>query len=434
MKEGKLVSAGGRVVDAIGTGESLEAALGAARAVASMVRLEGSTWRRDIGARGSLETAARRSLLAHAGLRAEAAAKTRSREPSVTPSSARQEGRRVSPSAYAGAGVDIDAGNKAVELMKAAVVSTYGPEVIAGIGSFGGLFDATALKDMERPVLVASTDGVGTKTSLGVSLGRYRGLGRDMVNHSIDDILVQGARPLFFLDYVAASRLVPEAVAEIVGGMAEACREAGCALLGGETAEMPGTYRDGEIDIAGTIVGVVEGGRALPRRDLAAGDLLVGLASSGLHTNGFSLARRIFEGSDLEAFQPRLGESLADCLLRPHRSYLGALSKCLAASPSPIKALAHITGGGFVENIPRILPPGLDALVRRDSWPLPPVFELIRARGGVSEAEMARVFNLGIGMVAVVAPRDLESFASLVGEETWTIGELAAGTGKAVLV
>ncbi|HUX40731.1 MAG TPA: phosphoribosylamine--glycine ligase [Rectinemataceae bacterium] len=399
-----LVASGGRVLDAVARGGTLDEALGRAARLIESVRLEGSHYRRDIGSRGPLDGAARASL---AGGR--------------------------SPSAYAQAGVDIDAGNRAVELMKGAVRSTYGKKVLAGIGSFGGMYDAGALKAMAHPVLVSSTDGVGTKTSLGLSLGRPAGLGEDMVNHSIDDILVQGARPLFFLDYVAASRLVPETVAEIVGGMAKACREAGCALIGGETAEMPGTYREGELDIAGTIVGILEREKALPRPNLAAGDLLVGLASSGLHTNGYSLARCAFAGVDLEALHPLLGESPADALLRPHRSYLPLLNAALDAEPSPVKALAHITGGGFVENIPRVLPSGLDAVIRRGSWKVPPIFELIGQLSGAGEEEMARVFNLGIGMVAVVAPGDLARFRELVPEEVFVIGSLEAGSGKTQL-
>lgn len=401
-----LRSAGGRVVNLVGVGSTIAEASQKALALAALVGLDGAHYRRDIGTRGSLEEAAQASLSAH--------------------------GKRGT--AYARAGVDIDAGNRAVALMKDAVRSTYGPEVLAGIGAFGGLYEASSLKGLERPVLVASTDGVGTKTSLGIALGRLRGLGHDMVNHSIDDILVQGARPLFFLDYVAASRLVPETVAEIVSGMAEACREAGCALLGGETAEMPGTYREGQVDIAGTLVGVVEADKALPRRDLVPGDVLVGLPSTGLHTNGYSLARRALASQDLEAVHPRLGETLADALLRPHRSYLRVLRPALDAFPSPVKALVHITGGGMVENIPRVLPPELDAVVRRGSWPVPALFEIIREHGGVSEEEMARVFNLGIGMVVVVAAAELDAFERLVGGDCQVIGSLEPGSRRTRLV
>src|SRR5688572_31724188 len=279
----------------------------------------------------------------------------------------------MTKSDYAAAGVDIEAGNRAVELMKAAVKSTYGPEVLAGIGSFGGLFDAAALKGMQAPVLVASTDGVGTKVKLAAQVGRYNSIGHDIVNHCIDDILVQGARPLFFMDYFATSKLTPEIVVEVVTGIAEACRASGCALLGGETAEMPGVYAPGEFDIAGTIVGVLERGSMLPRADIGPGDVLIGLRSSGPHTNGYSLIRKIFEGIPLETVFPELGVPLADALLAPHRSYLNVLSAVLRP-PSTVKALAHLTGGGFIENIPRILPEGVDALVHHDSWPVPPLF------------------------------------------------------------
>ena len=398
---GRLLAAGGRVLNATAQGGSLGEALDLASRLADSIGFPGALRRRDIGSKGLLDARARASLSAL--------------------------------SAYARSGVDIDAGNRTVELMKGAVRSTYGKEVLAGIGSFGGLFDAGALKAMRNPVLVSSTDGVGTKTSLGLSLGRLEGLGEDIVNHSIDDVLVQGARPLFFLDYVAASKIDPESVASIVGGMAKACREAGCALIGGETAEMPGTYREGELDIAGTIVGVMERDEILPRKDLASGDLLVGFASSGLHTNGYSLARKAFSGVDLLGLHPSLGESPADALLRPHRSYLPVLGKALAAEDRPIKALAHITGGGFVENIPRILPPTLDAHVRRGSWAIPPVFALIRELSGAGDEEMARVFNLGIGMVAVVAPGNLARLRSLVDEECLVIGELREGRGRTVL-
>src|SRR5687767_13735514 len=255
----------------------------------------------------------------------------------------------MTKSQYAESGVNIDAGNRAVELMKEAVRGTYNDSVLAGLGSFGGLFDASAIKQMDHPVLVASTDGVGTKVKLAASVGRYRGIGKDIVNHCINDILVQGAKPLFFMDYFATSKLNPEQTAEVVTGIAEACKEAGMALLGGETAEMPGVYREGEFDVAGTIIGVLEREHLLPRPNLLAGDLIIGFSSSGPHTNGYSLIRRVFEDESLESFIPELGCSLADALLAPHHSYFNALYPHLPR----VKALAHITGGGFVENIPR---------------------------------------------------------------------------------
>jgi phosphoribosylaminoimidazole synthetase len=330
-------------------------------------------------------------------------------------------------SAYATSGVDIDAGNRAVALMAAAVRATYGPEVVAGIGAFGGLYDASSLKAMARPVLVASTDGVGTKVSLAAAAGRYASIGHDIVNHCVNDILVQGARPLFFLDYIASARLAPERAAEIVGGMAEACRAAGCALLGGETAEMPGVYSPGAFDVAGTIVGVVEAARRLPRPGVAAGDLIIGLASSGPHTNGYSLIRRIFARADLDAPRPELGTTLADALLAPHRSYLERLWPLLEEDGLGIQALAHITGGGLVENLPRVLPEGLGAVLWRSGWRVPPLFGLIQARGAISDDEMHRVFNMGLGMLVVVSPGGARELRARLGDESWVVGEVVDG-------
>ena len=328
---------------------------------------------------------------------------------------------------YAGSGVDIEAGNRAVRLMQAAVQSTYGPEVLQGIGAFGGLYDAAALQRLRAPVLVASTDGVGTKVRLAAQAGRYSGIGHDIVNHCVNDILVQGARPLFFLDYIASSRLDPDQVAAVVAGMAEACREAGCALLGGETAEMPGVYAPGEFDVVGTVVGVVDRASSLPRGDVAVGDVLIGLRSSGPHTNGFSLIRRVFADVPLDHVFPELGVPLADALLAPHRSYLPLLAPLLAAPGSPVKALVHLTGGAFLENIPRVLPEGLRAVIRPGRWPVPPLFGLIQARGQVAAEEMHRVFNLGVGLVVVVAAAEAAGLRASLGEETWIIGELVAG-------
>ena len=330
---------------------------------------------------------------------------------------------------YASSGVDIDAGNRAVELMKDSVKATYNESVLAGIGSFGGLFDASALKQMDSPVLVASTDGVGTKVKLAASVGRYRGIGHDIVNHCINDILVQGARPLFFMDYFATSKLNPEQTAEVVTGIAEACKESGMALLGGETAEMPGVYRDGEFDVAGTIVGVLERSRLLPRPNLLAGDLILGLPSSGPHTNGYSLIRKVFEGADLESVHPQLGCSLADALLAPHRSYFSALHPHL----DKVKALAHLTGGGFIENIPRVLPENLNAVIHLNSWDVPPIWKLIQQQGSIATEELYRVFNMGIGMVAIVDKSIVNDLQSSISEPTFIIGELIDGEQKVIL-
>jgi phosphoribosylformylglycinamidine cyclo-ligase len=336
----------------------------------------------------------------------------------------------MTKSDYASSGVDIDAGNKAVDLMKNAVKSTYTSSVLAGIGSFGGLFDISSLKEMKAPVLVASTDGVGTKVKLAASVGRYRGIGHDIVNHCINDILVQGAKPLFFMDYFATSKLNPEQTAEVVTGIAEACKQSGVALLGGETAEMPGVYQPGEFDVAGTIVGVLERAEILPRNNLQAGDLLIGLKSSGPHTNGYSLIRKIFAEAALESVIPELEDSLANALLASHRCYFPVLHPLL----SDIKALAHITGGGFIENIPRILPDDLDAKIKLGSWPVSPLWNLIQQRGEVDANEMYRVFNMGIGMIAIVDKDIVSKVQNQISEKTFVIGELVAGNKKVQLI
>ena len=352
-----------------------------------------------------------------------------SRQPSVPESVPDAE---LGKSAYAASGVSIDAGNRAVELMKSAVRATYTPAVLAGIGSFGGLFAAAVLKQMQHPVLVASTDGVGTKVKLASAAGRYRGIGHDIVNHCIDDILVQGARPLFFMDYFATSKLNPEQTAEVVTGIAEACQQAGMVLLGGETAEMPGVYQPGEFDVAGTIVGVLERERILPRlSELKAGDILIGIRSSGPHTNGYSLIRKVFADTPLETMFPELGIPLADALLAPHRSYLGILDAVI--DHPGLKALAHLTGGGFIENIPRVLPEHLNAVIRLGCWPVPSLWELIRQKGNISTEEMHRVFNMGIGMVAIVDKDSASEIQKLIPETTFVIGELTDGQRKAIL-
>jgi phosphoribosylformylglycinamidine cyclo-ligase len=328
----------------------------------------------------------------------------------------------MTKSQYASSGVDIDAGNRAVELMKDSVRATYNDSVLAGIGSFGGLFDISALKRMDQPVLVASTDGVGTKVKLAASLRRYRGIGHDIVNHCINDILVQGAKPLFFMDYFATSKLNPEQTAEVVMGIAEACKKAGMALLGGETAEMPGVYREGEFDVAGTIVGVLERDAILPRSTIQAGDVLIGFKSSGPHTNGYSLIRKVFENTPLD-------DSLADAVLAPHRSYFNVLYPHLAK----VKALAHITGGGFIENIPRVLPENLSAVIHRNTWQVPSLWAFLQQRGNISSEEMYRVFNMGIGMVVIMDRSIATDFQNSISEPTFVIGELVEGERKVIL-
>lgn len=329
---------------------------------------------------------------------------------------------------YAAAGVDIDEGTRAVDNMKAAVERTHGPAVLRGVGSFGGAFSASAIKAMDDPVLVASTDGVGTKVELAARLGRYRGVGADIVNHCIDDVLVQGARPLFFLDYIASSKLDADQVAEVVTGMAEACEVAGCALLGGETAEMPGVYAPGAFDIAGTLVGVVDRAQLLPSAPLHAGDVLLGVGSNGPHTNGYSLLRKLFEWLPMDVTPPGFDDTLGATLLRPHRNYLPVLDKVLQSGA--VKALAHITGGGLPENLPRVLPGGIDARITLGSWPMPPLFRLVREVAiGMPTDELYRTLNMGIGMVVVCSPEQVDLVQGMIDEPTWRIGELVGADG-----
>lgn len=384
FSHGKILASGGRVLGVTGLAASLAKAADAAYEGVKQIYFEGSHYRKDI---------------AHAALNRGC-------------------------SKYKSAGVDIDAGNRAVEMISQSVKSTYNQRVLAGIGAFGGLFDAAGLLEMSAPVLVASTDGVGTKVMLAAGEQRYRGLGIDIVNHCINDILVQGAKPLFFLDYFAAPQLKPEILAEIVAGMAEACRSTGCVLLGGETAEMPGVYLPDEFDIAGTIVGVVEHSRILPRGNISAGDRLIGLRSSGFHTNGYSLLRKLFEGDDLKQPLGESSETLSDALLTPHRSYLDLIMPLLNSPESPVKGLIHITGGGFVENIPRILPINCGAIIQLGSWEIPQVFRLAQMRGQITDAEMYRVFNMGIGMMIVASARDVPKVQAAIPESTWVIGEI----------
>ncbi len=333
----------------------------------------------------------------------------------------------TTPNAYAQAGVDIAAGTKATQLMKAAVQATYGPEVLSGIGSFGGLFDITVLQKMKQPVLVASTDGVGTKTKVAAALSRWDTIGHDIVNHCVNDILVQGARPLFFLDYVASSKLDPEQIATIVGGIALACSAAGCALLGGETAEMPGVYTPGEIDLVGTVVGVVERERIIDGRHIQPGDVILGLPASGLHTNGYTLARQALADLDWQAPHEELGMSIGAALLTPHRSYLDEVQKLLKAGVT-IRGLAHITGGGLIDNPPRIFPDGVGAVLQWGSWPVPPIFELIQEYGRVPPTEMPHVFNMGLGMLVIIPAKDAPRAQTLLGSShVYRVGEMAAG-------
>jgi phosphoribosylformylglycinamidine synthase I len=332
---------------------------------------------------------------------------------------------------YAASGVDIAAGEQAVSLMKDAVRSTQGPEVLAGIGAFAGVFSAKNLYKMRRPAIVASTDGVGTKSLLAAQAGRYDTIGYDIVNHSINDLLMQGAKPLFFMDYIAMGKLDPVAVATIVKGIANACREAGCALLGGETAEMPDVYLPGAFDLAGTIVGVVEEDEIINGSTLSPGDVILGLPSNGLHTNGYSLARRVFAPYAFDTVFPELGEPLIDALLRPHRSYLKEivqLKDYLADRGRYIKGMAHITGGGFVGNISRILPAGTQAAIDTHTWSVPPLFQLLAQLGNVPQAELYQTFNMGIGVIIILAPKAAMD-ARCILPSLITIGAIQEGNG-----
>jgi phosphoribosylamine--glycine ligase/phosphoribosylaminoimidazole synthetase len=380
---------GGRVLGVTGVGADLAAARAAAYDGMAAIRFDGMQVRRDIGWRAIAS----------------------------------------SLTTYAAAGVDIDEGNRAVSLLKESVKRTHNPSVLAGVGSFGGAIDVSVLKDYDRPVLVASTDGVGTKVELAARAGRPEVSGMDIVNHCIDDVLVQGARPLFFLDYIAAATLDAELVARVVDGMATACATSGCVLLGGETAEMPGVYTAGSFDVAGTLVGVVDHAQMLPKPGaVQPGDLLIGLGSSGPHTNGYSFLRMLFQWLPLDAQPEPLDRPLVDALLQPHRAYINALDNALA--DGRIKALAHITGGGLPENLPRSLPEGCGAVVHLDSWTLPPLFQLVRdVAWQTPTEELYRTLNMGIGMVCIVAPEDVQHVRDGISEQTWIIGEIVEGSG-----
>jgi len=332
---------------------------------------------------------------------------------------------------YREAGVDISAADAAKARIKHLAKATFNASVLTEIGSFGGMFRPD-LSRYREPVLVASTDGVGTKIKVAILAGVHDTVGYDLVAHCVNDILVQGAAPLFFLDYVALGKMDPVKVEQIVSGFSRACSEFGCPLIGGETAEMPGTYAEDDYDLAGFIVGVVEKEKALPR-GVREGDVLLGLPSAGLHTNGYSLARKVLLealGHSVDAHLPELGTTVGRALLAPHRSYLAALEPLLERDK--VRALAHITGGGFSGNIPRVLPEGLGARLRRGSWEVPPLFRLIQKGGGVSDEEMERTFNLGVGMIVVVSPSDLHEVEHSLerrGETSFVIGRVVAGPG-----
>jgi phosphoribosylformylglycinamidine cyclo-ligase len=337
---------------------------------------------------------------------------------------------------YKASGVDIDAGNETVRRIRGLARSTFTSGVLSEIGSFGGLFRLNS-GQYHEPVLVASADGVGTKLKVAFLAGRHDTIGVDLVNHCVNDILVQGAEPLFFLDYLATGRLSPAIAEAIVCGMATACRDNGCALLGGETAEMPGFYADGEYDVAGFIVGAVDRARLITGRTIAVGDVLLGVPSSGLHTNGYSLARRVvFEHLRLQvdSYVPELSRTVGEALLEPHRSYLSMVKPLLDAGR--IKGMAHITGGGITDNLPRVLPHGTAAVVDTSAWKVPPLFTWLERSGNIPRPDMLRTFNMGIGLIIVVARDQAEALsdelAARGGHDARVIGEIVPGEPPSV--
>ncbi len=340
-------------------------------------------------------------------------------------------------SAYAAAGVDIDAANRTKSVIKELVGSTFGAGVVGSTGGFGGMF-APPWREYEDPVLVSSVDGVGTKLRVAFASGRHDTVGIDIVHHCANDILVQGARPLFFLDYLAMGVHDPDVATAVVAGVAAGCRSVGCALIGGETAEMPGFYQAGEYDLAGTIVGIVDRARIIDGSGIGVGDAIIGLASDGLHTNGYSLARRIvFEQAGLGLEDPlgQTGRTVVDELLRPHRAYVGPVLR--ACAELPVKGIVHITGGGLWDNVPRVLPAGLCARLRAGSWDVPPVFAFLQEQGRIDPQEMYHVFNMGLGLVLFVDAARADAAVALLrqaGEDARRVGDVVAGERSVVLV
>ena len=332
---------------------------------------------------------------------------------------------------YKSAGVDIEAGYRSVELMKAHVKATMRPEVLGGLGGFSGAFSAKAFKDMEDPVLLSGTDGCGTKVKVAFLMDKHDTIGIDCVAMCVNDVACAGGEPLFFLDYIACGKNEPEKIADIVKGIAEGCRQAGAALIGGETAEHPGLMPEDEYDLAGFAVGVVDRKDLITGENLKPGDVLIGLASSGVHSNGFSLVRRVFlmTEENLNHYYDSLGATLGETLLAPTRIYVKALKEIKNAGVT-VKGCSHITGGGFYENVPRMLPEGIRAKIRKDSYPIPPIFTMLQENGKIEDHMMYNTFNMGIGMVVAVAPEDVAAAvaaAKAAGEQVYVIGELEAG-------
>lgn len=337
------------------------------------------------------------------------------------------------PVTYSDAGVDIDAANSATARIKELAQRTFNARTLSDIGSFGGMFDG-AFPNLRQPVLVASADGVGTKLKIAFLTGIHNTVGRDLVNHCVNDILVQGARPLFFLDYIATGKLSPQTIAEIIEGITAGCQENGCVLLGGETAEMPGFYAEGEYDVAGFIVGVVDREKIIDGKTIVPGDIVLGLPSVGLHTNGYSFARKLFlevAGLQVDSQHDGLNETIGDALLAPHKSYLRPLEGLLDGGL--IKGLAHITGGGLIDNMPRILPAGTAIEISKGAWPVLPIFTVMQEIGSVAEAEMYRSFNMGIGMAIVCAPEAapaVRTHLQTQNEACYEIGRVVAGDNE----
>ena len=332
---------------------------------------------------------------------------------------------------YKSAGVDIEAGYRSVELMKEYVARTMRPEVMGGLGGFSGAFSLAKIKEMDEPILLSGTDGVGTKLKLAFLMDRHDTVGIDCVAMCVNDVACAGGEPLFFLDYIACGKNVPEKIAQIVKGVCDGCEQAGAALIGGETAEMPGFYPVDEYDLAGFAVGAADKKNLITGQDICPGDVLVGIASSGVHSNGFSLVRKVFDVNEenLREYIPELGETLGDALLRPTKIYVRAL-KSVREAGVRIKGCSHVTGGGFYENIPRMLPDGVRAVVRKDSYEVPAIFGLLQKRGGIDEHMMYNTFNMGIGMVLALDPADADTAVRALedaGETAFVIGSITAG-------
>jgi phosphoribosylamine--glycine ligase/phosphoribosylformylglycinamidine cyclo-ligase len=404
VENGQVLSAGGRVLSVTGTGADLAEALENVYGVVDQLVNDQLFARSDIGHRYVTRT------------------------PAGEPNEGTGSADGAEGGAYAKAGVSFAAAADATSRIAKSVLSTHDDRVVSGLGSFGGVFDLSSVSDLSDPLLVATTDGVGTKSVLAEQLDSWESVGADIVNHGVNDVLVQGAKPLFFLDTVAAAKLDPEIVSRIVAGMAMACRDVRCVLLGGETAEMPDVLTHGAVDIAGTLIGVVDRSKLLPRATIEPGHLLVGLSSSGLHTNGYSLARKVLSGIDLRTPLPESEETtIGEALLAVHRSYLAPLRAAL--DQDLVQGLAHITGGGLVDNLPRVLPDGCGAVIETSSWNRPPLFKFLVGLAGLNKHEAHQILNMGIGMVVIVAPEDLDALQQAIPESTKVIGKVTEGEG-----